>query len=295
MIGRNVWLACLAGIWFVGSPVLSGATPAAAAGAVETVVPNDNTLAAGLADGGTLTLRLRAATAPGARRARGPALTIEALGEASSALMVPAPLIRVPEGTPIVVSIRNDLAAPLRVHGLCARDGTPCAPLDVPARGPRGALRAAGRAGTYHYWATTMGAPVPFRELAGAFVVDPPGVTVEPDRVFVITEWNDLTPEQLREIMRGRRCGRGASWRPSRRVTIHDQRTVVAGHRAAHLPPRRARVRWRVINLSSQIHPMHLHGFYFEVNSLGDGDARLAGRDGARAASSRSWCRRAAR
>jgi FtsP/CotA-like multicopper oxidase with cupredoxin domain len=29
--------------------------------------------------------------------------------------------------------------------------------------------------------------------------------------------------------------------------------------------------RWRVINLSSQHHPRHLHGFYFEVNSLGNG------------------------
>src|SRR6185295_9129434 len=31
------------------------------------------------------------------------------------------------------------------------------------------------------------------------------------------------------------------------------------------------KVRWRLINLSSQHHPMHLHGFYFEVESLGDG------------------------
>ena len=29
--------------------------------------------------------------------------------------------------------------------------------------------------------------------------------------------------------------------------------------------------RWRVINLTGQFHPMHLHGFYFEVESLGDG------------------------
>jgi FtsP/CotA-like multicopper oxidase with cupredoxin domain len=29
--------------------------------------------------------------------------------------------------------------------------------------------------------------------------------------------------------------------------------------------------RWRVINLSSQAHPMHLHGFYFNVTSRGDG------------------------
>ena len=30
-------------------------------------------------------------------------------------------------------------------------------------------------------------------------------------------------------------------------------------------------VHWRVINLTSQSHPMHLHGFYFQVDSLGDG------------------------
>ena len=30
-------------------------------------------------------------------------------------------------------------------------------------------------------------------------------------------------------------------------------------------------VRWRVLNLSSQPHPMHLHGFYFDVERLGDG------------------------
>jgi hypothetical protein len=29
--------------------------------------------------------------------------------------------------------------------------------------------------------------------------------------------------------------------------------------------------RWRVINLSSQVHPMHLHGFYFRVLRIGDG------------------------
>ena len=32
-------------------------------------------------------------------------------------------------------------------------------------------------------------------------------------------------------------------------------------------------VRFRVINASAAVHPMHLHGFYFDVNSRGDGDA----------------------
>jgi FtsP/CotA-like multicopper oxidase with cupredoxin domain len=37
-------------------------------------------------------------------------------------------------------------------------------------------------------------------------------------------------------------------------------------------------VRWRVINLSTQVHPMHLHGFYFDVESVGDAvrDRRFA-------------------
>ena len=43
-------------------------------------------------------------------------------------------------------------------------------------------------------------------------------------------------------------------------------------------------VRWRVINLSSQIHPMHLHGFYYRVQRLGDGvrDETVAGAEGRR-------------
>ena len=43
-------------------------------------------------------------------------------------------------------------------------------------------------------------------------------------------------------------------------------------------------VRWRVINLSSQIHPMHLHGFYYRVQRVGDGvrDEAVAGAEGRR-------------
>jgi FtsP/CotA-like multicopper oxidase with cupredoxin domain len=39
-------------------------------------------------------------------------------------------------------------------------------------------------------------------------------------------------------------------------------------------------VRYRVINASTAVHPMHLHGFYFDVNSRGDGTwtARSAAR-----------------
>ena len=109
---------------------------------------------------------------------------------------------------------------------------------------------------------------MPFRELAGALVVDPPGAAVD-DRVLVITEWTSLTPVQLGQVMRSDDPGRtfvglkprltflinGLSWPATERLTYRVGDTA----------------RWRVINLSSQAHPMHLHGFYFEVDSVGDG------------------------
>ena len=261
----------------------SGSIPALTASPLERVSVNDNTHAAGTVDGPTVTVRLRAAL--GSWRPEGdggPALRIEALGEAGQPLMVPAPLLRVVEGTTLAVSVRNELTSPLRVHGLCARDGSACAPLDVPPGAERDVRFASGRAGTYHYWATSMGAPVPFRELAGAFVVDPAGAPADPDRIFVITEWSDLTPAQLGRIVTADDASakfleanpkvtfviNGLSWPSTERLTYQRGETV----------------RWRVINLTSQTHPMHLHGFYYTVKRLGDGihDEPVNGADGRR-------------
>ena len=263
--------------------LLSAVQALAATPDPEPVVANDNTRAAGTTADDVLTLRLRAAA--GAWRPEGeagPALQVEALGEEGAVLSVPAPLIRVTEGTTIAASIRNELTSPLRVHGLCARGGTACAPLDVPPGASREVRFASGRAGTYHYWATTMGAPIPFRELAGAFVVDPAGVPTEPDRIFVITEWSDLTPAQLGEIMT-------ADDASARFVALHPKVAMMINGLSWPSTERlTARVgdpvRWRVINLSSQTHPMHLHGFYFTVTTLGDGrrDDVVAGGEGRR-------------
>ena len=245
------------------------------------VLPNDNRHPSGTLENGTLTLTLRAGK--GSWQPEGPAgpsLSIDAFGEFSSSLTVPAPLIRVPEGTRIVASVRNDLDAMLSVHGLCARDGSPCPLLDVPPGETRTVSFASGRAGTYHYWASAFGAPIPFRELAGAFIVDPPGGgAAQPDRVMVLTEWSNLTPEQLRQVITADVPDRvfvsmrpgigfminGLSWPATERLTYRLRETV----------------HWRVINLTSQAHPLHLHGFYFEVDSLGDGlrDRRVSAPD----------------
>jgi manganese oxidase len=261
----------------------AGTIPALTATPIEPVAANDNTQAAGATDGDTVTIRLRASV--GSWRPEGdagPALRVEAFGELGRPLMVPAPLIRVSEGTTIVAAIRNDLTSPLRVHGLCARDGAACAPLDVPPGADREVRFASGRAGTYHYWATTMGAPVPFRELAGAFVVDPAGVPPTRDRIFVITEWSDLTPAQLREVM-------AADDASAHFLSLNPKVAFMINGRSWPATERLAydvgdRVRWRVVNLSSQIHPLHLHGFYFDVLRAGDGrqDAPVNGADGRR-------------
>jgi FtsP/CotA-like multicopper oxidase with cupredoxin domain len=252
---------------------LSGATPAAAP--VPPIIANDNRHAAGRMLDGVLRLNLRAQIGEWRpERDRGPALRVEAFGEEDSALMVPAPLIRMPQGTDIAASVRNDLGRLLRVHGLCERSGQPCVPLDVPAGETREVRFKSGQPGTYHYWATTTGMPLPFRavgdtQLSGAYVVDPSGATPGSDRVLVVTDWTSLTLEQLQQVARADDPGEtflglnpqftflinGLSWPHTERLTYHVGDSV----------------RWRVINLSTQAHTMHLHGFYYDVDSVGDG------------------------
>ena len=234
------------------------------------VQPNDNRHPAGTQDGATLTLALRAGVGRWQpERSGGPTLVVEAFGEVGKPLMVPAPLIRVVEGTTIVASIRNDLDAALVVHGLCTRDGTPCLPLEVPPHQTRQVQFESGPAGTYHYWASTLRAPVPFRELAGGFVVDGTESPVQPDRIMVITEWTSLTARQLGEIMAADVATEVFVKLKPRLTFVINGLSWPATERFTYT--RGERVRWRVINVSSQSHPMHLHGFYFEVNSLGNG------------------------
>ena len=233
------------------------------------VLPNDNLRSAGTLEQGTLTLALRAGVGQWKPEGpAGPALQIQAFGEVGSTLTVPSPLIRVPEGTQIVASIRNDLDTNLAVRGLCARDGAACPTLDVPPGETCEVRFSAGKAGTYHYWASSMGAPVPFRELAGGFIVDPPGVP-EPDRILVVTEWTSLTPPQLRQILASDDASKAFLEAKPRYVFTINGLSWPATERLTYTVG--DKVRWRVINLSSQSHPFHLHGFYFDVNSLGNG------------------------
>ena len=239
------------------------------------VVIHDNRQPAGSLRDGALTIELRARA--GVWRPEGDAgraIRIEAFGESSSAPSVPAPLIRVREGATIAATVRNDLDHAMRVHGLCDRSESACAPLDVPAGQSRQVTFRSGPAGTYHYWATTSGMPLPFRasddtQLSGAFIVDPRDRAADSDRIFVISEWTSITRDQLRQL--AAEDDPGAAFlklRPDVLFLINGRPWPETERLTYQLGDR---VRWRVINLSTQIHPMHLHGFYFDVDSLGDG------------------------
>ena len=78
--------------------------------------------------------------------------------------------------------------------------------------------------------------------LAGAFIVDAAGAAPDAaERVFMITAGLNLSIN-------------GLEWPRTERLRYAEGETV----------------HWRVINISGEYHPMHLHGFYFTVNTRGD-------------------------
>jgi FtsP/CotA-like multicopper oxidase with cupredoxin domain len=239
------------------------------------IATNDNRQAAGTMRDGTLTLRLRASE--GLWRPEGdggPALRIQAIGEEGRPLQIPSPLLRVREGTPVVAEIRNELADPLRLFGLCDRAAGKCAAVDVPAGESRHIKFTSGPAGLYHYWATTMGLPLIARsaedtQLSGAFVVDPRDGEAPSDRVIVVTDWTNVDRAALLEILEADDIGKAFMSRSPK--FAFPMNGLLWPHTERFRYQLGERVRWRVINLSTQVHTMHLHGFHFEIEATGDG------------------------
>jgi len=220
---------------------------------------NPNRIAGGRLENGVLTLRLELCQGDWYPEAdTGPSMKVYTSREEGKAPQVPGPLIRVPQGTAIRVSLRNLLPAEAVVHGLHQHPGDPKDVVKVPAGEIREVNFLTGTPGTYQYWATAGGPLLgvrPYKEdsqLAGAFIVDPRGV-VAPDRVFVIGLWrsqkNVVLSQDIPVI-------NGKSWPHTERLTY------AAGES----------VRWRWINATDSQHPMHLHGSYYRVDSAGDGE-----------------------
>jgi FtsP/CotA-like multicopper oxidase with cupredoxin domain len=246
--------------------VLGQARGLAAAGmppsTLETIAINDNRTAAGRLDGTRLTVRLE--TREGEWHPDGdndPGVRVLAFALEGGPLQIPGPLIRVTEGTEVRALVRNRLEKePLIIHGMYTRSDATAAPEPITiAPGEVREIRfLAGTPGTYYYWGATTNSPLPTRaprdtQLYGAFLVEPRGRKARNERVFLMGVWatvdDTLVPSALNRMVMN-----GKSWPHTERLTYQVGEPV-------HL---------RIINVGGGVHPMHLHGFYFKVDSRGD-------------------------
>lgn len=237
------------------------------------VAINDNRLPAGVLRGRLLTLRLVARLGmwyPDGESGTGAA--VQAFAEEGHAPLIPGPMIRARAGTEIAITLRNMVPnATLIVHGLTSRGAATPTGRDTAhdavgdtVQLPEGATRTLrfrlDAPGTYYYWGTTTGRSIVYRtgedaQLSGAIVVDPAQGRPPADRVLLIGMWSDTTGRALLVRKRLLSVINGRSWPSTERLSYTVGDTV----------------RWRIINASSDSHPMHLHGFFFRVDSRGDG------------------------
>lgn len=231
-------------------------------GVLPHIVPNDNRHPAGELHNGILTLRLVAQDAlffPDGEQ--GKSFALQAFGEEGKAPTSSAPLIRVVAGTEVRVSVRNAVSRPLLVRGLNDHATPTRAEVNIAPDSTVQIVFKATVPGTYFYYGRTMGDRLGVgagedSQLLGAFIVDSAGTAQRAsDRVMVMNTWfkpadsRTATPA-LTEIL----TINGLSWPSTERLyhTVGDT------------------IHWRVINGSFVWHPMHLHGFYYRVDSRGD-------------------------
>ena len=238
----------------------------------EKVLPNSNQSPAGRLTESKLTIRMEAVIGEWYPEENdGPGLPVAVFREEGGPLSTPGPLIRVTEGTQIYSTVHNRLDHPLTIHGLHTRPGDGKDVLVVPSGESREVDFLAGAPGTYFYWASQSEAETVAQrraedaQLNGVMIVDSKNTDpranatkVPADRILVITGWlvvDDETtrPPRYREVL----GINGLSWPHTERLTYHMGETV----------------HWRVINASLANHPMHLHGFYFRVDSVGDAES----------------------
>ncbi len=247
-----------------GGQAVSGRNLPIPTDTVAGILTNDNRSPAGVLRDGVLSLALEAREGiwhP--EEADGPGLQIQAFAEKGHSPQIPGPLIRVPEGTEIHVTVRNAIPdAKLAVHGLHSRPGEGDESIEVLPGTIREIHFKAGAPGTYYYWGSTTRIPLTKRsgkdsQLSGALVVDPAGGKQDSDdRVFVVGWWSPDDPPTSPPRGRHVIVINGKSWPYTERLTYHVGDSVS----------------WRWINASLGNHPMHLHGFYYHVESRGDGE-----------------------
>ena len=231
------------------------------------IVPSDNRRRAGKLENGVLTIRLDARTGmwyPEGKKGIG--LTVAAFAEEGRAAQNPGPLIRVPVGTEVRAFVRNSLAKPLTLFGLGAERGLAADSFMVDPGAVREVRFVASTAGTFYYVGkTTKGRPLgrlgEDSQLNGVIVVDSAGAPATPnDRIFSIGWWATLDPKSPSGFERATLVINGRSWPHTERLDVAQGDSLS----------------WRWVNFTEIPHPMHLHGFYFRVDAVGNGASYTA-------------------
>lgn len=246
-------LFCFATALLLPATALAQAPPA------EEIVVNQGRVPAGKLQNGILTIHLELRKGVWHAEADdGPKLFVEAFGEAGQHAQIPGPMVRVPQGTTIHVTVTNNLKEKATVYGLNTRPSDPKAGFELAPGESRELAFPAGAPGTYFYWAHTVSPQDLTRfpylvdaQLNGAYIVDSPG-TVTPDRVFLINTMLVL-PDALQEGAEVVSIN-GKSYPFTEPLEYNEGETI----------------RWRVINPSFSEHPMHLHGSFYRLLSIGD-------------------------
>jgi len=229
----------------------------AANGPLPAVIANDNRTPGGQFKDGVLQVHLELRAGRWYPEKEGGVYRdVYAFAEGSGAPQSSGPLIRVIQGTRIDARIHNALPAAAEIYGLHQHPGNANDALTLAPGETREVQFLAGEPGTYLYWATTGGHSLEDRReeetlLSGAFVVDAPGAKAT-DRIMVIGLWEKGEDENREEIL----FLNGKSWPYTEQLSYQVGETT----------------HWRVLNPSLSDHAMHLHGFFFTVDGVGDGE-----------------------
>lgn len=244
--------------------LIAGAADPALAQDLPLVRWNDNDRVAGAFEAGVLRLELEVVKARWSFLGEdGPAVEIYAFRERGEAPLNPGPLIRVPLGSAVDVSVANRLDVPITVHGLASRRTTSMDSLVIGPGQVASAAFIADAEGTYYYWGSTgdhgFERDEEDSQLTGAFIVDPTGaIAPENEEILVMSVWTDLVEREGEEdpdfFANENFMINGRPWPHTERFSYALGDTV----------------RWRVINAIYFGHPMHLHGFYFRLDAKGD-------------------------
>ncbi len=229
-----------------------------AAPSVARAITHQNRTAAGTLSGNTLRVAidvLESAWKPEGNN--DPEVPILAFAERGKSPSVPGPLVRVAVGTEVVLTLRNRSDSALTVSGLRPGAGVIADTVHLAIGATRELRYVMKETGTFYYWGAFAGNTMGDRfwkdsQLNGAIVVDEPGDRMR-DEILVMSEWfldyPDGRPFEVVSVINGK------GWPHTETIQLQQGDST----------------RFRVVNATVLHHPLHLHGFFYNIESKGDG------------------------